>query len=135
MGDDYSIGLPDRGDNRLPIKRRERAKIDNFHGDTFAFEVRRGNFGAMNHGAVRDDANVVAFPHDTSAPKWNGVIRAGVGRAVVRLAIQMLVFQEQHGVIATNRRPQHAAYGSSAVDGITTRIPGVCVKSTSPLWL
>jgi hypothetical protein len=56
-------------------------------------------------------------------------------RAVVRLAVEALVFQKQHRVverIAVRSRPQAR---SSAFEGITTRSPGMWVNSTSPHWL
>src|ERR1700735_1175598 len=63
----------------------------------------------MHNGAVSDDANVRPFAHDIRFTEWDGEIRAGILRAIVRLAIEMFVLEEKHGIVGANRGAQQAA--------------------------
>ena len=111
-----------RGDG-FPVVGRQRAQIDDFERDAFALERRRGHFGAMHQRAVGDDADVAAFAHHARLAERNGELRSRIFRAVVGLAVEVLVFEEHHGSsqrMAVRSRPQV----SSAVEGITTRKPG-----------
>src|ERR1700683_4955935 len=63
----------------------------------------------MDYGTVGDDADVGAFAHDARFAEWDGEIRSGIFRTVVGLAIEMFVFEKQHGIIGTNRGAQQAA--------------------------
>src|ERR1700683_1567385 len=63
----------------------------------------------MDYGTVGDDADVGAFAHDARFAEWDGEIRSGIFRTVVGLAIEMFVFEKQHGIIGTNRGAQEAA--------------------------
>ena len=42
-------------------------------------------------------------------PKRNGEVGTGIGRSVIRLAIQMFVFEEEHRIVAADRRAKQAA--------------------------
>ena len=66
-------------------------------------------FRAMHHGAVGDDADVGAFAHHARLAKRNREIRARILGAIVGLAVEMLVLEEQHRIIAANGRAQQAA--------------------------
>ena len=63
---------------------------------------------ARHHRAVSDDRQVVAGPHDLGLAERNHVVRSGIGRAAKGLAIKPLVLQEQHRIVAANRRAQQA---------------------------
>ena len=78
-------------------------------GDPFALERRRGHFGAMHQRAVGDDGEVAAFAHHARLAERNREIRARIRRAVVGLAIELLVFEEQHRIVAADGRAQQAA--------------------------
>ena len=67
-------------------------------------------------------------------PKWHGVIRAGILRAIVRLAVKMLVFEKHHRVIATNRGAQQSCHIQRGGWHDHAQ-PGQWVKIDSPLWL
>ena len=67
-----------------------------------------GDFGAMHDGAVGDDADVGAFAHDARFAERNGEIRAGIFGAVVGLAVEMLVLEEHHRIVAANGGAQQA---------------------------
>ena len=63
----------------------------------------------MNDGAVCNDANVRALADDPRATERDRVVRTGIRGPIVRLAIQMFVFEEQDGIIAPDRRAKQAA--------------------------
>src|SRR6266478_2381578 len=88
------------GGDGVPVIRRERAEIDDFDGDAFALELRGGDFGAMHDGAESDDAHFGAFFHDARFAEGDGVVGTGILGAIVRLAIEMLVLEEHHGIVA-----------------------------------
>ena len=94
IGDDHAVGLAHGCGDRVPVKRRERTEVDDFHRHAFVLELRRGDLGSMDHGAVRNDADVLAFTNDAGPAERNGEVRTGIGRPVIGLAIQMLVFEE-----------------------------------------
>ncbi len=57
-------------------------------------ELRGGDFGAMHHGAVGDDADVGAFFHHAGFAERNREIGARIFGAIVGLAVEMFVFEE-----------------------------------------
>src|SRR5271154_3758937 len=63
----------------------------------------------MHHGAVSDDAHVRALSRDPRFAERHGIVGTGVSRAVVRLAVKMLVLEEHYWVVRAYRRPQQAA--------------------------
>src|ERR1700756_1747159 len=98
--------LADGGGDRVPIVGREGAQVDDFGGDTFAFELRGGDFRTMHDGTEGDDADLVAFLDQTRFAERDGVVGARIFGAIVGLAIEMFVLEEHHGIIAANRGPE-----------------------------
>src|SRR2546425_6018082 len=64
----------------------------------------------MDQGAVGDDAYIRAFSYRARLPEGNRKIRPGIFRAVVGLAVQVLVLEKQDRVIAADGRAQKAGY-------------------------
>ncbi len=58
VSNDDAMGFADSGSDGFPIVRRERAQIDNFDGDAFTLESSGGDFGAVDDGAKRNDADL-----------------------------------------------------------------------------
>ena len=56
----------------------------------------------MHHRAVGDDADVAALFYDAGLAERNRKIGPGMLRAVVRLAVEMLVLEEHHRVVAAD---------------------------------
>ena len=48
------------------------------------------------------------FSHQLGLAEGNHVVRAGVRRAVVGLAVEVLVLEKHHGVVAADGRAQQA---------------------------
>src|SRR5260370_20474693 len=86
----------------FPVVRRQRTQIDNFHGSAFAFELCSRNLGSMDHRAVSNDAQVAALFHQAGLAERNRKIGPGILRAVVRLAVEMLLLEGHHRVIPTD---------------------------------
>src|ERR1700722_6266242 len=105
--DDARIFAEGRG-GRFPVVGRERAEIDDFDRDAFALELRGGDLGAVDNGAVGDDADVSAFFDESRFAERNGVVGSGIFGAVVGLAIKMFVLEEHHRIVAANRGAQHS---------------------------
>ena len=63
----------------------------------------------MHQRAISDDADVGAFAHHARLAKRNGEIGAGIRRAIVRLAVEMLVLEEHHRIVAADGGAQQAA--------------------------
>ena len=57
---------------------------------------------------------VVAFADDVGLAEGDHVVGAGIGRAAVCLAIEALVFEEEHGVVAADGGAQE----SVGVEGV-----------------
>src|SRR5215470_15369871 len=107
MSDDYPIRLSHGVGNRLPVVRIESAQIDEFHADI----VLPGNAlsrlqRAWNRGTVRDQRHVLTFANGARLPEWNHVVRTRIWSASVSLAIQPLMLEEQHGIVAADRSAQ-----------------------------
>src|SRR5712691_7664150 len=97
-----AAGLALRGRNSRPVIRRERPQIHNLDGDSFAVELRGGDFGPVYERAVGNEADLRAFANETRLAERNREIGPGIFRAVVRLAVKMLVLEEHHRVVAAN---------------------------------
>ena len=54
-------------------------------------------------------AGVGAFAHHARFAERNCEIRAGILRAIVGLAVEMLVLEEQHGIVGANGGAQQSA--------------------------
>src|SRR3984893_3792048 len=67
----------------------------------------------MNQGAVGDDTQIRAFPYRAGLPEGNRKIRSGIFRAVVGLAIEVFMLEEQDWVIAADGGEQKAWYVQS----------------------
>src|SRR6267378_1185263 len=109
IGHDYAMILAHGGGDGVPIVGRERAKIDDFDGDAFAFELRGGDFGAMHDGAESDDADVAAFFDYAGFAERNGIVGPGIFRTIVGLAVKMLVLEKHYGIVATYGSAQEAS--------------------------
>ena len=73
-----------------------------------ALQLVGGLQGAGNDGAVGDDGEVLAGAHDLGLAEGDGVIGAGIGAAAEGLAIEALVLEEEHGVVAADGGAQQA---------------------------
>src|SRR3989442_1303145 len=103
------VRLPDRRGDRLPIHRREATQVDHLDARTVALlELLRRDQRPLHHGAVRHDGQVPPFPHDPGLAERDHGVRARVRGLVVRLAVEVLVLEEQHRVVAADRGAEQA---------------------------
>src|SRR2546423_8009993 len=106
--DDLTCLLHARGD-RLPVVGRERAQINHFGVDALLLlRVLRGDERALDERAVGDDGQVSALADCPGLREGDHKIVAGVGTLVIGLAVEVLVFEEEDGVVAAYRRAQQA---------------------------
>src|SRR5712664_2384811 len=129
VGHDDAMILAYGGGDGVPIVGGERAEVDDFNGDAFALKLRGGDFGAMHDGAEGDDADFRAFLDEAGFAEGNGVVGPGIFRAIVGLAVEMLVLEEHHRIVAADRgaekagnvegggRHDHAQAGAMREDG------------------
>ena len=64
----------------------------------------------MNQGAVGDDAYIRAFFYRARLPKGNRKIRSRIFRAIVGLAVEVFMLEEEDRVVAADGRAQKAGY-------------------------
>ena len=98
----------DAGGDGFPVIGREGAQVNDFDGDAVAFKSGGGDFGAVNDGAVSDDADLRACFDDPGFTEGDRVVGAGIFGAVVGLAVEMLVLEEHHRVITADGGAQQA---------------------------
>src|SRR6185437_1347695 len=106
INNDDAISFLYGSGNRIPIIRTESPQIQNFGINSLPAELGCSHLRAMNYSTISDDAHIFAFANEPRFAKRNCEIRAGISATVVRLTIQMLVFEEHHRVVATNCRAQ-----------------------------
>ena len=104
--DDDAVGRADRGRNRVPVERRDRPQIHDHRADAVLLRLLCRDERPLHHRAPRDDDHVGAGPADGRAAEGNREVRAGIRALVVRLAIQVLVLEEEHRIVAADRRAQ-----------------------------
>ena len=74
-----------------------------FFGGLFGCDQR-----TLHQRAVSDDGQVFAFAHDFGFAERNHEIASGILALVIRLAVQVFVFQEQHRIVRANCRAQQS---------------------------
>ena len=120
----HAAGLADRTCNRLPVVRLQCAQIHQLHADSLlAFYALCRLQSARNHRAIGHHSQVAAFFPDPRLAKRNHEIRPGIRRPAKGLAIQPLVLQEQHRIIAADGGSQQPV-GIQRVRGKADAQPG-----------
>ena len=74
-----------------------------------ASDLRGGEQRLLHQRAISHHREAAPRLHHARLAERDGEIRTGVRRAVVRLAVQLLVFQKQHRIVRAERRAQQAA--------------------------
>src|ERR1700745_2016668 len=64
----------------------------------------------MNDRSVGNDADLIAFFDQPRLAERNREIRTWIFGAVIGLAVEMLVLQEHHGIVAADSRAQQPGY-------------------------
>ncbi len=64
--------------------------------------------GARDDGAVGDHGEVLAGADDLRLAEGDGVVGAGIDGAAEGLAVEALVFEEEHGVVAADGGAEQA---------------------------
>ena len=103
MGHNDLAGLAYRGRNCVPVIGAKGAQINQLHAHAlFALDLLRGLQSARDDRAISNHREVIALLHDFGFAKWDHVIRAGISVASIEFAVEALVLQEQHRIVATN---------------------------------
>ena len=107
----HAIGFLDGRADGLPIVGREGAQVDHLDADVGVLPLHlHGSLQSfLDHRAVGHDGEAVAGLDDFGAAERDGEVRAGMRRAIVRLAIQALVLEEQNRIVAADGGAQQAA--------------------------
>src|SRR5207237_9002593 len=105
VGDDNPARAHDVRPNRLPVVRHDRAQIEHRDADVVLFRLVRGDERPLHERAPRHDDYVVPFAAQVGAAEGDHEVFAGVFAFVVRLAIQMLVLETDHRIVAADRAP------------------------------
>ena len=93
---------------RLPVERHDRAQVDDHDADAVLLRLLRRQERPLHQRAPRQHQDVGAFaPHRRLAERHH-VVGAGILALVVGLAVEMLVLEEEHRVVAADRRAQQA---------------------------
>ena len=124
--DDDAVGAPDVGRDRIPVVRRDRAQVEDGDADMVLFGLLRRQDRSLNQRAPRDDEDVIALATQARAAERDHEIFARILAFVVRLAVQVLMLEEQHRVLAANRRTQQACrvHGVRGVRNANARAVG-----------
>src|SRR4029077_7262173 len=92
---EHAIGLLDRRSDGFPVKRVQRAQVDQFDlHSVLALKFLGCLERAGHYGTIGDYCEVSTWVNDFRLAEWNRVVRAGIGRATVGLAIEALVFEK-----------------------------------------
>ena len=108
VSDDHAVSSFDGFNDRVPVVRRQAAQVDDLDANAFLFRLFRSNERTLDQRALRHDREVLSLANSPGLSKRNHEIVAGVSRLVVRLAIEVLVFEKQHRIVAANRRAQQS---------------------------
>src|SRR3989442_1359880 len=109
VGDEDLVRLPARRRDRVPIHRREATQVDHLDARPVPLlELLRRDERPLHDGAVRQDRQVPPFPHDPGLAERDHEVRARVRGLVVRLAVEVLLLEEQHRVVAADRGAEQA---------------------------
>ena len=76
----------------------------------FIEELLRGELGSMDGGTPGRDSEVTAFADLRGFAKWNDEVFAREWIHRVALSKEVLVLEEEHGILAKQRGPEHAGY-------------------------
>lgn len=104
VGDDDAARFLDRCHNRFPVVGRERAEVYDFDAGALRFGLLGGDDGALDERAVGDDREVCAFAHGLGLAEGDEKVVGRILRFVVRLSVEMFVFEEEHGIVRADRR-------------------------------
>src|SRR5207302_8102440 len=108
MSDDHARSFLDRRSNRGPIVRTYGAQIYDFDANPSLLGLPGGDERTLNEGAVGDDGKISSYAHHFRFAKRNHEIVGWIRRFVVSLAIEMLVLQKHHRIVAAYRGAQQA---------------------------
>src|SRR5215208_137651 len=103
MRDDHTAGLFYSLCNRIPVERKQAAQVDDLHANALLLHLLRCDQRALDQCAVSDDRQILTFTNLLCLPKRNHEVVSRILRLVIRLSIEMLVFEKQYRIVAANR--------------------------------
>src|SRR2546428_11699276 len=106
--DDDTIGALDVRGDRVPVVRHDRPQVEHRDAEMILLRLLAGQDRSLHERAPRDDEDVIAFAAQARLAERDHEVFAGVLTFVVRLPVEVLVLEEQHRVVAANRRAQQA---------------------------
>ena len=97
------VRLHVRGD-RLPVVRHDRPQVEDRDADVVLFGLLRRQERSLHQRAPGDHQDVIAVASQVRLAERNHEVFAGVLALVVGLAVQVLVLEKQHRIVAADRR-------------------------------
>ena len=108
MSDDHAIGLLDQVGDAIPVIRHDGPQVEHRNADAVLFRLLCGENRTLHQRTPRQHDNVGAVATERALAKRDHVVGARIYTLVVRLAIQVLVLEEHHRVVAPYRRAQQS---------------------------
>ena len=103
---DDTTGLADGLADRVPVEWHQRAQVDDAHADVLPLGLLRREERALDERAPGNHGDVATLAANRGAREGNRVIGPGIGALVVGLAVQVLVLEEQHRIVAADGRAE-----------------------------
>ena len=103
-----AVGLLDRGGDRVPVERHDRAQVDDLDADAVLLRLLRREQRTLDQRAPGQHDDIGAFAADGGLAERHHVVGARVHALVVGLPVEVLVLEEQHRIVAADRRAQQA---------------------------
>ncbi len=104
--DQRLAGLAHRGEDGLPVQRREGAQVDHLHADALGLELPRRLEAVVGHETPGKAAQALALPPDHGRADRRQVV--AVRHLFCDQAVQLLVLEEEDGVGVAHRRLEEA---------------------------
>src|SRR5579871_56787 len=109
VGHQHAVRFPHRLGNRLPIERIQGTQIDQFDVDAvLALEFLCRLQCPRDHGTVSQHGQVGAGLNDSRLAERDHEIRPRVYGAAIGLAVEALVLEKEHGIVAADGGAEQA---------------------------
>src|SRR5437762_4484957 len=106
--DDDAARTRDERGNRVPVVGHDRAQIEHRDADVILLRLLRRQERSLHERAPRDDEHMVAVAPQARLAERDHEVAAWVLALVVGLAVEMFVLEEEHRIVAADRRAQQA---------------------------
>ena len=103
-----AVGLLHCLGDAVPVVGHDGAKVDHHRADAVLLGLLRREQGSLHQRAIGEDDDIGAFAADRGLAERDHVLGARILALVVGLAVQVLVLEEQHRIVAADRGAEQA---------------------------